>query len=114
MRIHLDWLQYKQNFREPVLVLQTAGEQAEGPGSMEIRIDSRQVTPGSLRDPLKRALEDSNPGSTQGPDRIYLEEFRSFRSSIAWEFNRLYWQRLKDWEQATGQELRESASGWPV
>ncbi|MGH9497342.1 MAG: hypothetical protein ACRD3B_20260, partial [Candidatus Sulfotelmatobacter sp.] len=49
MRVHLDWLQYKQNFREPVLMLQTAGEQPEGPASVEIRIDSRQVTPGSLR-----------------------------------------------------------------
>jgi hypothetical protein len=110
MRIHLDWLQYKQNFREPVLVLQTAGEQAEGPGSMEIRIDSRQVTPGSLRDPLKRALEDSNP-DTQGAERIYLEGFRSFRTSIAWEFNRLYWQRLKDWEHATGKSYEKALPG---
>ncbi len=69
------------------------------------------MTPGSLRDPLKRTLELSNPGSTEGPDRIYLEEFQSFRSSIAWEFNRLYWQRLKDWENATGKSYEKALPG---
>ena len=111
MRVHLDWVQYKQNFREPVLTLQTAGEQPEGPASIEIRIDSRQVTQGSLREPLKRALQLAEPGSTERPDRIYLEEFQSFRTSVAWEFNRLYWQRLKDWEHATGKSYEKALPG---
>ena len=45
------------------------------------------------------------------PERIHLEEFQSFRSSIAWDFNRLYWHRLKDWEQATGKSYEAALPG---
>ena len=56
LQIHLDWLQYKQNFREAVTVMQTGDEQGENSVPMEIRIDSRQVAPGSLRELLQKAL----------------------------------------------------------
>jgi len=43
--------------------------------------------------------------------RIYLEDFQSFRSSIVWQFNRLYWQRLKDWEQTSGKGYQKALPG---
>lgn len=109
LQIHLDWLQYKQNFREAVTITQDVHEQNGGPSVMEIRVDSRQAAPGSLRESLRRAMELARAGAENG--RLYFEEFQSFRSSIVWEFNRLYWQRLKDWEQATGKGYQSALPG---
>ena len=83
LRIHLDWIQYKQNFREAVTVMQSADGRGLGP-LMEARIDSRQVTPGSVREAMERAIRYADPEHAEKPERIYLEEFRSFRASIAW------------------------------
>jgi hypothetical protein len=109
LQIHLDWLQYKQNFREAVTITQDMRERNGGPSVMEIRIDSRQAAAGSLRESLRRAMELAAGGAQSG--RVYFEEFQSFRSSIVWEFNRLYWQRLKDWEQATGKGYQNALPG---
>ena len=112
LRIDLDWIQYKQNFREPVMV--TAESRDDQPGHsplMELHIDSRQVSAGSLRSALQCAFTSLNPDSQCEPGRIHLEEFQSFRSSIAWDFNRLYWHRLKDWEQATGKSYEAALPG---
>jgi hypothetical protein len=49
------------------------------------------------------------PPSDDG--RVFLEEFKSFRESIAWEFNRLYWHRLADWEQFTGRPYEQALPG---
>ncbi|MGD0957614.1 MAG: hypothetical protein ABR953_12410 [Candidatus Acidiferrales bacterium] len=108
LQIHLDWLQYKHNFREAVTITQDMHERSGGPSVMEIRIDSRQVAAGSLREPLQRAL-----GLASGVEsgRVYFEEFQSLRSSIVWEFNRLYWHRLKDWERATGKGYEKALPG---
>lgn len=110
LRIYLDWLQYKQNFREPVTVTRPA-ENQNGSSAMEIRIDSRQVVAGSLREMLQQSICAARPDSEDVPGRVYLEEFKSFRNSIAWDFNRLYWQRLKDWENATGRKYEQALPG---
>ena len=47
----------------------------------------------------------------QNQDRLPLEEFQSMRSSIVWEFNKLYWSRLKDWEIATGKGYEQALPG---
>src|SRR5580698_2997095 len=57
LRIQLDWVQYKQNFREVVSVVECRnqwGEQA----IMDIHVDTRQVVPGPgcLRKELLRAI----------------------------------------------------------
>jgi hypothetical protein len=111
LQIHLDWLQYKYNFREPVTLMH-AGEEA-GPNTppMEIRIDSRQVAPGSLRSLVEKAMAAESPDSAERKGRIYFEDYRSFRKSIVWEFNRLYWQRVKDWEKATGKGYEQALPG---
>jgi hypothetical protein len=111
LQVHLDWIQYRENFREPVMALPGAEDRDGNPAVTEVRIDSRQVTPGSLRQPLREALCPANPEAPPAPGRIYLEDFRSFRTSIAWEFNRLYWYRLKDWEQATGRGYEQALPG---
>jgi hypothetical protein len=109
LQIHLDWLQYKQNFREAVTVMQPGGNEAEDTAPTEIRIDSRQLAPGSLRGLLQNAIHPTASSETGG--RVYFEDFRSFRTSIVWEFNRLYWQRLKDWEKVTGKAYDQALPG---
>ena len=111
LQIHLDWLQYKYNFREPVTLMH-AGEGA-GPNTppMEIRIDSRQVAPGSLRNLVERAMAAESPDSAERQGRVYFEDYQSFRKSIVWQFNRLYWQRVKDWEKATGKGYEQALPG---
>lgn len=110
MHIHLDWIQYHHNFREAVTVIQAQVEK-NGGFPLEIHIDGRQVAPGSLRESVQRAISRVNRNPGQCNDRVYLEEFSSFRKSVAWEFNRLYWHRLKDWEQATGKDYEKALPG---
>ena len=114
LRVHLDWVQYRQNFREVVTVTQCVNERGETVPVMEIRVDTRQVAPGTLREQMLCALAETSPAAGEikrSPERIYLEPFVSFRSSIAWQFNRLYWHRLADWEQATGKGYEEALPG---
>ncbi|HMD32054.1 MAG TPA: hypothetical protein VKG84_09095, partial [Candidatus Acidoferrales bacterium] len=117
LRVHLDWIQYKQNFREPVTVVPGTNERGDRLPFMEVHVDVRQVTPGTLRDLMLRAVVQAQPGpghlpATEGQaDRLPLEEFQSFRSSLAWQFNRLYWERLADWELFTGKGYEEALPG---
>src|SRR5208282_2133372 len=82
LRVHLDWIQYRQNFREPVTVTREASAHDDPRAATEMRIDTRQVSPGSLREEILRALTRSNPDIAGGEDRVFLEDFKSFRSSI--------------------------------
>ncbi len=114
LRIQLDWLQYKQNFREVVSVVECRNEFGEQT-VMDIHVDTRQVVPGPgcLRKELLRAMERSRGGAHHEPeaDRILLEDFKTFRRSIAWKFNGLYWRRLDDWERATGKGYEQALPG---
>ncbi len=110
LQIYLDWLQYKHNFREPVMISRVAEGRAGG-ACMEIRIDSRQIGPNALRQALRQAVRQVNASRAEEAGPIYIEDFRSFRDSVVWDFNRLYWQRLKDWEQATGRPYEQSLPG---
>lgn len=108
LRVELDWIQYRQNFREPVMLTTALDERDAGSYLMEIRVDTRQAEPGTLRDLLRQALDATGPDFSQERERVYLEDFRPFRSSIAWEFNRLYWHRLQEWEQAAGRSYEQA------
>ena len=109
LRVQLDWIQYKQNFREAVTVSSIAKSDRRPP-EMDMRIDTRQVTPENLRPEMLRAIASADPAKS-AEDRIPLEDFKSFRNSIAWEFNKLYWGRLSDWEKMTGKGYQEALPG---
>jgi hypothetical protein len=112
LQIELDWIQYKQNFREVVIATQGYNEQGEQVPIMDVHIDTRQVVPGCLRPELLRAIARTQPSdSPPVQDRLPLEDFRSLRHSIVWKFNALYWNRLKEWEQATGKGYEEALPG---
>jgi hypothetical protein len=107
LRVHLDWIQYRANFREPVTVRRAIGTTGELRGLAEIAIDLRQASGAAVREALGRALAAVGP---EPPDdaRLYLDEFAPLRASLIWRFNRLFWQRLADWEAATGRGFEQA------
>ena len=111
LRIHLDWIQYRQNFREPVTIMRATGDTGEHPSIMDIHVDTRQVSPETLRGKLMEAMAREDGEKPRPEDRVMLEDFQSFRSSIAWKFNGLYWHHLTDWEKATGRSYEQALPG---
>jgi hypothetical protein len=111
LRIHLDWIQYRQNFRECVMVMRGANPQGEELPITEMHIDTRQAEPGLLRGELLRTMLSAGSDSPESHDRLVLEEFGPFRESIAWGFNRLYWHRLAEWEEFTGRGYEQALPG---
>jgi len=111
LRAHLDWIQYRHNFREPVTIVRVLDEKGDAEPWMDVHIDLRQVRPGELRAKLLEAMSRANPETRPTEDRIYLEEFTPFCSSIAWRFNGLYWHHLTDWERATGRGYEQALPG---
>jgi hypothetical protein len=115
LQIELDWIQYKQNFREVVIASQGFTPRGEHLPVLDVLVDTRQVQPGTLRaDMLKALARASGPARTldgADPDHLVLEEFHSLRHSMVWEFNKLYWARLNYWQQATGKGYEEALPG---
>jgi len=97
LRVACDWIQYKQNFREPVVARPIAGTDTE------IAFDLRRCAEMDLAAEVKRALEDHGG--------LPLEPWVPGRDSLIWRFNQLYWQALSGWEQATGREYEQSLPG---
>jgi len=100
LRVVCDWIQYKQNFREPVVSRPIGGTDTE------IAVDLRRcgaLAPEDLEAEIKRALED--------PAGLALEPWVPGRDSCIWRFNALYWQALSEWERATGREYEQSLPG---
>ncbi|HEX4137390.1 MAG TPA: hypothetical protein VHY84_22465 [Bryobacteraceae bacterium] len=108
LQVQLDWIQYKQNFREMVTVANIVGR---GSRPIDMRIDARQVTPENLHAEMLRAIGAASDPEKSAQDRIPLEDFKSFRHSMAWEFNKLYWSQLGEWEKMTGKGYQEALPG---
>ena len=111
LQIELDWIQYKQNFREVVIATHGYNEQGKQVPIMDVHVDTRQVVPGCLRAALLRALAHSNAPEPQNQDRLPLEQFQSMKSSIVWDFNRLYWSQVARLGGRDRQGLRAGAAG---
>src|ERR1700730_13570893 len=81
LRIQLDWVQYKQNFREVVTATQTTNEQGKNCSPiLDVLVDTRQVVPGCLRAEMLRAISRAHAeasGENANQDRLPLEDFQS-------------------------------------
>jgi hypothetical protein len=104
-RVHLDWLQYKTNFRDPVMVRRAVDLRDQLLPLSEIAIDLRQIAsqidPATLHEQLAAAVARLAPGSDADGDsgRFYLDGFKPWRNSVIWPFNRLFWRKLDMWEK---------------
>jgi len=102
LRLHLDWLQYKANFREPITVRHATGARGELTALAELAIDVRRTRPERLADELARAIASVGATEREVTGRAVLEDWGPLSRSAIWQFNRLFWQRLSDWERQLG------------
>jgi hypothetical protein len=102
LRIHLDWLQYKTCFRDPVMVRRAVDQHERLLPLSEISIDLRQVDPPSLTRHLTEAVSALRNGTSgdhaDSGAPFIVDGFKPWRDSVIWDFNRLFWRRLADWE----------------
>jgi len=110
LNVHLDWLQYKTNFREAIS-LRRASRGEEILPWIEVGVDLRQVSPDSLKDEFLIALNDAADPAAGQRRRAYLEPFTPIRSSMIWRFNNLFWQHLPLWESAAGHGFEKALPG---
>jgi hypothetical protein len=109
LNVHLDWIQYRSNFREPVVLRRAVDGDVVLP-MIDIAVDLRQVCEDQLRGQLASALSASNAEADEA-GRVYLEPFGPMRSSVIWSFNKLYWQYLPDWERVSGTDYEKALPG---
>jgi hypothetical protein len=97
-----DWVQYRQNFREPVALRPVSGGSTE----QEIAFDLRRAKLEDLDEGLARALE-----GIDKDDPVYLEDWTRASKSLIWRFNVMYWSELALWEEVTGKDYAQSLPG---
>ena len=112
LRIHLDWIQYKTNFRDPVMVRRTTSAQGQVLPLAEIAVDLRQADATGLPVALARAVKSLDAGPQANVENhLYLDDFRPYRDCLIWSFNRLFWRYLGDWENASGKGFEAALPG---
>jgi hypothetical protein len=112
LQVELDWIQYKENFRDVVQGTQAADANGKPTSLMSVHVNTRQVQPGALKPLIANVLNRVRlPAAERDSDRLPLEAFQTMRTSLVWDFNKLYWARLNDWEHATGKGYEEALPG---
>ncbi|HLZ30451.1 MAG TPA: hypothetical protein VKV73_24280 [Chloroflexota bacterium] len=113
LRVVCDFIQYRQNFRDPVALRRVEpwdiGAGADGrveDQTYEIAIDLRRAKPDAIGGAVQSALA---PDDACG--RVALEDWRPGSRSLIWGFNSLYWKALSLWEQATGKGYESALPG---
>jgi hypothetical protein len=103
LTVLLDWVQYRSNFREPVVArpfLPRDDGRADAPvGQLAIDVRRAAATDllGAIRTSLPRLHGEANPNDDEA-DRIYLEDRARPSKSLMWSFNKAYWEHLSSWE----------------
>lgn len=108
LRIHLDWVQYRANFRDPVILRRATDPEGRPLTLAEIAVDLRQASPDDGRAGLRRALAALSGESAEDDGHLYLEAWTPLSTGVIWRFNHLFWQRLAEWEQATGRGFEQA------
>ena|SRR5579883_2120238 len=110
LNVHLEWIQYKTNFREAITARRAIRGQEVLPW-IELGVDLRQCRPECLQDEFLTALTDVADSAACSRKRVYLESFQPIRSSIIWRFNNLFWAHLLLWESASGHGFEKALPG---
>ena len=110
LNVHLEWIQYKTNFREAITARRAVRGQDVLPW-IELGVDLRQVNAECLKEEFINALNSITDSSAAPGSRVYLETFRPIRASVIWRLNNLFWQYLPLWEGAAGHGFEKSLPG---
>jgi hypothetical protein len=111
VRVVADFIQYRQNFRDPVELRQVepwaieAGSTNDDSRSWEIAIDLRRAKPETVENSIKESFAGTNGA------RLALEDWSPGSKGVIWGFNSLYWKALSLWEQATGKGYESALPG---
>ena len=98
LRISLDWLQYRKNFRPPIDARRYLYSDGAPCGVGEIAIDVRRANSTDIAPALAGAMEHLAQSGADDGGRLVLEEFCRPSQSLIWAFNRTFWQQLSAWE----------------
>jgi hypothetical protein len=139
MRVVCDWIQYKANFRDTVMVRPVIAPPPVNAGAgfpaaaavegyelaMDLRRCARPET--DVAGEVTAALSDAvhvtggTGAGAGGPrvdeysggalDRVWLEPWVPGSASCVWRFNALYWQALAAWEKTTGKGFEQALPG---
>src|SRR6266851_2078632 len=116
LRVICDYIQYRQNFREPVVLRRVqpwaidAGAPEDDGESWEVAIDLRRAKPELVEAGIKSSLVQAAEGQDDC-GRVALESWGPGRRSLIWGFNSLYWKALSLWEQSTGKGYESALPG---
>ena len=114
-----DWIQYKANFRDTVMVRPVLSADGDAPASTvagyELAVDLRRCArpETDVLAEVTAALSDAahvTCGAGAG-DRVWLESWVPGSASCVWRFNALYWQALAAWEKSTGKGFEQALPG---
>ncbi|WP_320669500.1 hypothetical protein [Patulibacter defluvii] len=110
----LDWVQYRRNFRAPVMVRPFGRTPGAGHGDgplAEIAIDVRRAKDMPYDELVREIVDRLSKALGIVPDVhecIHLEDWVRPSKSVVWSFNRSYWRHLAAWD-ATFQKDYASA-----
>jgi hypothetical protein len=108
LRVHLDWIHYRGNFRDPVIVRRTTDSRGRTLPLAEIAVDLRQADAATIEGELLQAVRSLCPGADNGHSHVRLGAFTPYRDCLMWAFNRLFWQHLAEWEAASGKGFEKA------
>jgi hypothetical protein len=119
LRVVCDWVQYKNNFRQPVemrQIVSAAPRNGSGPSTpLELALDLRRIAAAGsegaaaeIAAATSAALRGHRAGCSH---RFILEDWCPTSRSRIWAFNALYWQHLQLWEEATGRGYESALPG---
>ncbi len=108
LRVVADWVQYRENFRASVELRPVVGSR-----QLELALDLRRTAAADTDEvatSVGTALHAHHSGGGSR-DHVTLEEWGPTRRSLIWEFNSLYWQHLRRWEEVTGRGYESALPG---
>lgn len=103
-RVSCEWIQYRRNFREPVMARPLLGTPR---ARRELAFDLRRTDPESLDAEISAVLAPRRSGEEQ----LVLENFVPQSKSAIWRFNALFWSELALWEQVSEHSYIQSIPG---
>jgi hypothetical protein len=115
----LDWVQYRRNFRAPVMVRpfgRLPGQQRDpGDGPLaEIAIDVRRAKDIAYEELVRQIVDRLSKALGLIPDVhecIHLEDWVRPSKSVIWSFNRSYWRHLAAWDETFEKDYAAALPG---
>src|SRR5436190_9435589 len=117
LAVVLDWVQYRKNFRAPVMVRPFVGSLRDGRSDeplAEIAIDVRRAGAtdrATLRTEIVDRLSKALGIMPDVHECTHLEDWVRPSKSVTWSFNRSYWRHLGAWDETFQKDYASALPG---